>query len=96
MTIDEPAADLSVAAAVASSVRNRGLAPATAVFGEIGLSGEMRGIPQAPLRVREAVQMGFTRIVMPSANVDPSDPALAEGCELKGVRTVGEALDELL
>ena len=42
MTIDEPAADLSVVAAVASSVRNRGLAPSTAVFGEVGLSGEAR------------------------------------------------------
>jgi DNA repair protein RadA/Sms len=97
MTIDEPAADLSVAAAVASSVRNRGLPPATAVFGEIGLSGEIRGIPQAPLRVREAVQMGFTRVVMPAANVDPADSSMAEGgCELVGVRTVGEALDALI
>ncbi len=41
--------------------------------------------------------MGFTRIVMPSANVDPADPALADGlCELVGVRTVGEALDQLI
>ena len=70
MSIDEPAADLSVVAAVASSVRNRGLSPSTAVFGEVGLSGEIRGIPQAPLRIREAVQMGFTRIVLPAANVE--------------------------
>src|SRR5687767_3463367 len=97
MTIDEPAADLSVAAAVASSLRNRGLPPSTAVFGEIGLSGEIRGIPQAPLRVREAVQMGFTRVVMPAANVDPADSSLSEGgCELVGVRSVGEALDALI
>jgi DNA repair protein RadA/Sms len=97
MTIEEPAADLSVVAAVASSVRNRGLAPSTAVFGEVGLSGEIRGIPQAPIRVREAIQMGFTRIVMPSANVDPADPAAADGgAELVGVRTLGEALDELI
>ena len=95
MSIEEPAADLSVAAAVASSVRNRGLSPATAVFGEIGLSGEIRGIPQAPLRIREAVQMGFTRIVMPAANVDPADES-AGGAELVGVRTVGEALDALI
>jgi DNA repair protein RadA/Sms len=93
MSIEEPAADLSIVAAVASSVRNRGLAPATAVFGEVGLSGEIRGIPQAGLRVREAAQMGFTRIVMPSANVDPSEAA---GIELVGVKTVGEALDQLL
>jgi len=95
MSIEEPAADLSVAAAVASSVRNRGLSPATAVFGEIGLSGEIRGIPQAPLRIREAVQMGFTRIVMPAANVDPADES-AGGAEVVGVRTVGEALDALI
>jgi DNA repair protein RadA/Sms len=95
MSVEEPAADLSVAAAVASSVRNRSLAPATAVFGEIGLSGEVRGIPQAPLRIREAVQMGFTRVVMPSANLDPEDES-AGGAELIGVRTVGEALDALI
>jgi DNA repair protein RadA/Sms len=97
MSIEEPAADLSVVAAVASSVRNRALAPSTAIFGEVGLSGEIRGIPQAPLRVREAAQMGFTRVVMPSANVDPAETAaLAGGCELVGVRTVGEALDQLI
>jgi len=94
MNIEEPAADLSVVAAVASSVRNRGLSPSTAVFGEVGLSGEIRGIPQAPLRIREAVQMGFTRIVLPAANVDRSDSG--PECELVGVRTVGEALDELI
>jgi DNA repair protein RadA/Sms len=92
MSIDEPAADLSVVAAVASSVRNRGVAPSTAMFGEVGLSGEVRGIPQSPLRIREAVQLGFTRIVMPAANVDPGD-AVVGGCELVGVRTVAEALD---
>jgi DNA repair protein RadA/Sms len=95
MSVEEPAADLSVAAAVASSVRNRGLSPATAVFGEIGLSGEIRGIPQAPLRIREAMQMGFTRIVMPAANLDPGDDS-AGSAELIGVRTVGEALDQLI
>jgi DNA repair protein RadA/Sms len=93
MTVEEPAADLSVVAAVASSVRNRGLAPATAVFGEVGLSGEIRGIPQATLRIREAAQMGFTRVVMPSGNIDPGESG---GCDIVGVRTVGEALDALI
>jgi DNA repair protein RadA/Sms len=99
MNIEEPAADLSVVAAVASSVRNRGLSPSTAVFGEVGLSGEIRGIPQAPLRIREAVQMGFSRVVLPAANVErASADSLAERheCELIGVRTVGEALDTLI
>jgi DNA repair protein RadA/Sms len=97
MTIDEPAADLSVVAAVASSVRNRGLSESTAVFGEVGLSGEIRGIPQAALRVKEAAQMGFSRVVLPAGNLDPADNAQADGrCELVGVRTVGEALDQLI
>ncbi len=93
MSIEEPAADLSVVAAVASSVRNRSLPASTAVFGEVGLSGEIRGISQAALRVREAAQMGFARVVMPAANVDGLEVA---GCELVGVRSVGDALDQLM
>lgn len=95
MSIEEPAADLSVVAAVASSVRNRSLPASTAMFGEIGLSGEIRGIPQAVLRVREAARMGFVRIVLPAANVDSLQMAGC-GCDLVGVRTVGEALDQLI
>ena len=97
MTVDEPAADLGILAAVASSVRNRPIPSQTAMFGEIGLAGEVRGISQAPLRIREAAQMGFGRCVVPEANLDP-DLAGPDGgaCELVGVRTVGEALDVLL
>ena len=94
MAIDEPAADLAVATAVASSLRNRPIGQGTAVFGEVGLGGEVRGVPQAALRIREAEQMGFTRIVLPSANVDVSSEH--GGAELIGVRHVGEALDVLL
>ena len=96
MTVDEPASDLGVLAAIASSVRNRVIPPTTAMFGEVGLAGEVRGITQAALRVREAAQMGFRRCIMPEANIDPSDRKAAGDCELIGVRTVGEALDELL
>ena len=96
MTIDEPASDLGVLAAIASSVRNRVIQPTTAVFGEVGLAGEIRGVAQAALRVREAAQMGFRRCVMPDANIDPADRRDADACELVGVRTVGEALDALL
>jgi DNA repair protein RadA/Sms len=96
LSVDEPASDLGVLAAVASSVRNRVISPTTAMFGEVGLAGEIRGIPQAPLRVREAVQMGFRRCVMPEANIDPADRQMAGTCELVPVRTVGEALDALL
>jgi DNA repair protein RadA/Sms len=97
MTIEEPAADLSVVAAVASSLRNRVITKSTAVFGEVGLAGEVRGISQAGLRVREAAQLGFQRCVLPRANIDPTDRALADGgCELIAVSSVSEALDALL
>jgi DNA repair protein RadA/Sms len=94
MSVDEPAADLAVLAAIASSVRNRAIAPTVAIFGEVGLAGEVRGISHAPLRVREAAQMGFRRCIMPESNIDPADrPQTGPDCELIGVRTVGEALD---
>jgi DNA repair protein RadA/Sms len=96
MSVDEPASDLGVVAAIASSVRNRVIAQTTAMFGEVGLAGEVRGISQATLRIREAAQMGFRRCIMPEANIDPSDRAALGECELVGVRTVGEALDALL
>ena len=97
MSVDEPAADLSVLAAVASSVRNRGLSPSTAIFGLVGLSGEIRGVPQAALRVREAAQMGFTRLIVPAANAEPAiTPRADVEYEVVGVRTLGEALDQLI
>ena len=94
MTVDEPAADLAVVGAVASSLRNRPIKPGTAVFGEVGLAGEIRGTSQAALRLREAAQMGFTRIVVPDRNValDEAPP----GCEIVPVKNVGDALDQLM
>src|SRR6266567_3059249 len=96
MTVDEPASDLGVLAAIASSVRNRVIPQTTAMFGEVGLAGEVRGITQATLRVREAAQMGFRRCIMPDANIDPADRKGVGDCELIGVRTVGEALDAMI
>ena len=94
IAVDEPAADLGIVAAVASSVRNRPIKSSTAVFGEVGLAGEVRGISQAALRVREAAQMGFTRCIVPHGNCAPEDtPA---GCELVAVKNVSEALDQLM
>jgi DNA repair protein RadA/Sms len=95
LTIDEPASDLGVLAAIASSVRNRVISPTTAMFGEVGLAGEIRATPQASLRLREAAQMGFRRCILPEANIDAGD-ALGRDCELIGVRSIGEALDAAL
>jgi DNA repair protein RadA/Sms len=94
MTIDEPAADLAVVAAVASSMRNRPIRQGTAVFGEVGLAGEIRGTSQGALRLREAAQMGFTRVIVPFGNCAPDEAP--DGCEVVPVKTVGEALDQLM
>jgi DNA repair protein RadA/Sms len=94
LSIDEPAADLAIVGAVASSLRNRPIRPHTAVFGEVGLAGEIRGTSQAALRVREAAQMGFTRCIVPDGNVGAAD--VPASCEVAGVRTVSEALDQLI
>jgi DNA repair protein RadA/Sms len=94
IAVDEPAADLGIVAAVASSVRNRPIAQGTAVFGEVGLAGEVRGISQAALRVREAAQMGFSRCVLPAGNCAPQDAP--PGLTLVEVRSVSDALDQLM
>ncbi|HXW08904.1 MAG TPA: DNA repair protein RadA [Vicinamibacterales bacterium] len=94
MVLEEPAADLAVLAAVASSVRNRPVQPGTAVFGEVGLAGEIRGVTQASLRVREAASMGFSRCIVPDSNCQRED--VPAGIEVVGVRHVSEALDQLI
>jgi DNA repair protein RadA/Sms len=94
MTIDEPAADLAIVAAVASSLRNRAIPSDIVVFGEIGLAGEVRSTTQAAMRAREASQLGFRRCLMPDRSLAPADAP--PGLEIVGVRTVGEALDALM
>jgi len=94
IAVDEPAADLAVLSAVASSVRNRAIQERSAVFGEVGLAGEIRAVSQSALRVREAAAMGFTRCIVPAGNCAPSD--VPAGVELVGVKTVSEALDHLI
>ena len=93
--LDEPAVDLGLVAAIASSFRNRPIDERAVVFGEVGLAGEVRAISQASTRLREAVALGFRRAVIPQTNV-AGLPRLDDGLEVVGVRTAGEALDALL
>ncbi|HYE66826.1 MAG TPA: DNA repair protein RadA, partial [Pyrinomonadaceae bacterium] len=93
LEVDEPAADLGVVAAIASSFKNKPIDPHTAVFGEVGLTGEVRGAMQAQVRAREAQALGFKKIVMPASNTAGLERLL--GLRLIGVRSVEEALDEL-
>ena len=91
LAIHEPAADLAVMAAVVSSFRDRGVRSGTVVFGEVGLGGEVRGTPHAALRIKEAVQLGFVRCVVPE--VDNAEKHL--NCEVIGVTQAAQALEEL-
>ena len=70
LEVREPAADLGVLAAVLSSVRNAPIEPTWAFFGEVGLGGEVRGVPQAEKRLQELARLGFTRAILPRASVE--------------------------
>ncbi len=93
LEIDEPAADLGVVAAIASSFKNAAIDPQTVLFGEVGLTGEVRGALQAQQRAREAQTLGFKKIIMPATNTAGLERLL--GVRTVGVRSVEEALDEL-
>jgi DNA repair protein RadA/Sms len=92
LCLEEPAADLGIAASVVSSWTDRPIDPRTIVFGEIGLAGEIRAVPQAESRLREAAALGFTRCVLPKRSAERvTDPPL----EIVGVENVHEALEAL-
>jgi DNA repair protein RadA/Sms len=93
LEVDEPAADLGVVSAIASSFKNMPVDAHTAVFGEVGLTGEVRGAMQASVRAREAQALGFKRIVLPASNVSGLERLL--GIRVVGVCSVDEALEEL-
>ncbi len=90
--IVEPAADLAVLLAIVSSLRGRPLPPKLVVFGEVGLSGEVRPAPRGQERLREAAKLGFTRAVIPRANAPKH---AIEGMEVVGVDRVADAVAEL-
>jgi len=91
LQVDEPASDLALFAAILSSFRNHALPPHTVLIGELGLSGEVRPISQAYLRVREAAAMGFRRCILPAGNLPLHDPV--EMIELIPLRTVLDLSD---
>ncbi len=88
--LEEPAVDLGIVAAAASALLDRPLDPRTALFGELGLVGEVRAVPHARLRAREAARHGFRRLVVP-AGADVGDV----GIDVVRVRTVRDVLDAL-
>ena len=90
LKLTEPAADLGVVMALASSLKGVAFGAGRAVFGEVGLTGEVRPVSQAAARVGECAKLGIKKLVLPFDNLH--DVVLPEGMECHGVKTVREAL----
>ncbi|MBQ2957730.1 MAG: DNA repair protein RadA [Clostridia bacterium] len=93
MTLDEPAADLALCVAIASSHKNRLIGAGWAVMGEVGLAGEIRPVAQTERRIAECSRMGFTDLILPHGSL--RGVRAPEGVRLHGVTTLAEALDLL-
>lgn len=92
--LDEPAADLAAAVSLASSFKDAPTRPYDVVFGEVGLTGEVRAVSRAEQRVKEAHKLGFKRVILPEASMKGWQPPA--GIELRGVKSVAEALKAAL
>jgi DNA repair protein RadA/Sms len=90
MKVEEPGADLGVIASIASSFKDQVIGAEMVVFGEVGLGGEVRGISQSEVRVKEAARLGFRRCLLPKQNQEKIRGV--KGIELMGIKTVQEAM----
>ncbi|HEK9981159.1 TPA: DNA repair protein RadA [Streptococcus equi subsp. zooepidemicus] len=88
--LDEPAIDLAVAVAIASSYKEKPTNPQEAFLGEIGLTGEIRRVTRIEQRINEAAKLGFTKLYAPKSSLQGID--IPSGIEVVGVMTVGEVL----
>lgn len=91
MKINEPAIDLGIIMAIVSSFKNRAVDEKTLVFGEVGLSGEVRAVTMAQQRVQEAKKLGYDTVIIPRVNLEGMEPV--KGIKVIGVGGIGEAID---
>jgi DNA repair protein RadA/Sms len=96
MAVTEPAVDLPLAIALASSLRDRPVAAGTVAVGEVGLLGELRPVGGLERRLREAARLGFDRAVVPAAGEQPAAGGRIAGLSIVAVRTLAEALAAVL
>jgi len=89
--LDEPSADLSIAMALISGITDKVISDEIIAFGEIGLSGEVRAVSHIDYRVKEAIRLGFTKIILPKKNITQSLKA-SDGVELIGVSNIYQVL----
>ncbi len=93
LELSEPAADLALCAAVASSLKDRAVGPEIAVMGEVGLAGEVRTVPQCERRISECARLGFTTLIVPKANA--ARITAPPGVKVVGVDTVAQMMSIL-
>lgn len=91
MKVNEPAIDLGIIMAIVSSYKNRPIDEKTLVFGEVGLSGEVRAVSQVQQRVQEAKKLGYNTVVLPKVSAEGLENI--KGIKLIGVAGIGEAID---
>ncbi len=91
--LDEPAVDLAAIAALASSHLNKVIKPQLVLFGEVGLTGEVRAVSQPELRIREAARLGFTECIMPRSSMKNLDAP--PSIKLIGIKHAAEALEHI-
>lgn len=96
MRLLEPAIDLGIVMSLISSFKNQTIEETTIVFGEVGLSGEVRAVSMAGLRLMEAKKLGFKTCMMPYSNLAGLTGAEKEGIEVIGVSNVAQAVEKLL
>jgi len=94
MKMEEPGADLGVITSIASNYKDKLIDPDMVVFGEVGLGGEVRGVSQSEVRVKESARLGFKRCLLPKQNQEKMKKEV-KGIELIGVSTVKEAMNIL-
>ncbi len=90
--INEPAADLPLLLAIVSSFRNKAMQAKLVIFGEVGLTGEIRPVQRGQERLKEAAKLGFTHAIVPHANLPRQD---IDGLLVTGVHTLSEAIDAI-
>ena len=93
LRVDEPAADLGIVSAMISSFLDRPVDKNMVVFGEVGLAGEIRGVSQAELRIKEAKKLGFSRCILSRSNLEGC--SYTSGIDLVGIDSVKSLLDVL-
>ena len=89
LRLNEPALDLAIVTAVVSSMREQPVNEGTMIFGEVGLSGEVRSVSMVQQRVNEAAKLGFTRCILPASGMEGLQ--IPAGIRCEGVKNIREA-----